>query len=137
MQIEPSIAARPCIGPTLQRRFPQLRDLVSPTLQISKPEHEDFCNDASSQPSPPSSRAPDDDPNHALSPKAETNNQEEAIEEENGLERTTADLAVSRAVPAALAAPLLLAAPVEPSRATAAASAPRKKRARPFNIPRT
>ena len=135
MQIEPSIATRPCIGPALQRPFPQLRDLVSPTLQISKPEHEDFCNATSSQPSPPSSRAPVDDPNHA--PKAETNNQEEAIEEVNDLERNTADLAVSRAAPAALAAPLLLAAPAEPSRAAAAASAPRKKRSRPFKIPRT
>ena len=137
-QIEPSILSRPCIGPTLQRRFPQLRELVSPSLQISTPAHKAPDAASSSQPSAPHSpRAPDDDPNRALSPKAETINQEEAIEDVSGLERTTADFTVSPAVPAALAAPLWLAAPTEPSRAAAAASAPRKKRSRPFNIPRT
>ena len=135
-QIEPETVSRPIIGPTLQRRFRQLRALVSPTLLAAASSHEAPGNLHSSQPSSPySSRTPDDDPNHDLVPKAETNNQREADEDGNGLERTTADSAVSPAVPAALAAPLLPAAPAELSRA-AAASAPRKQR-RPFNILRT
>ena len=85
---------------------------------------------------PPSSR-PVDDPEHAPSSEAGATNRKEVGEDVHGFERNTADFAVSRAAPAALAAPLLLAAPAEPSRAAAAASAPRKKRSRPFNIPRT
>ena len=55
----------------------------------------------------------------------------------NDLERITAESAVSRAVPAALAAPLMPAAPADVvTRAAADATAPRKKRSRPFNIPR-
>ena len=53
VQIEPSVASRPCIGPTLQRRFPHLRQLVSPALQTVQPEHEECCNRSSSQPPPP------------------------------------------------------------------------------------
>ena len=50
-RIEPSIAVRPCIGPSLQRRFPQLRDLVSPTFRMPAHETPVFAN--SSQPPPP------------------------------------------------------------------------------------
>ena len=54
------------------------------------------------------------------------------------LERDNAESAGPRAVPAALAASLLLAAPADVvPRAAADAFAPRKKRSRLFNIPRT
>ena len=54
------------------------------------------------------------------------------------LERDNAESAVPRAVPAALAASLPLAAPADVvTPAAADALAPRKKRSRPFNIPRT
>ena len=83
-QIEPATVSRPIIGPTLQRRFPQLRALVSPTLLAAASSHEAPGNLHSSQPSSPhSSCTPDDDPNLALVPKAETNNQREADEDGN------------------------------------------------------
>ena len=134
-RIEPSFAVRPCIGPSLQRRFPQLRDLVSPTLRL--PAHE-TPSASSSQPPPPPSSHPLDGPEHALPSEAETTNQEEASGDVKDLERDNAESAVPRAVPAALAASLPLAAPagVVPP-AAADALAPRKKRSRPFNIPRT
>ena len=54
----------------------------------------------------------------------------------DGHERNTAETAIPRVVPAALAASLSLAAPAGSTRAAADASAPSKKRSRQFNIPR-
>ena len=134
-RIEPSIAVRPCIGPNLQRRFPQLRDLVSPTLRL--PAHETPVFASSSQPPPPPSSHPLDGPEHALPSEAETTNQEEASGDVKDLERDNAESAGPRAEPAALAASVVPAASVGLPRAAADAPAPRKQRSRPFNIPRS
>ena len=140
-KLEPSVLSRPCIGPSLQLWFPHLRDRVSDRLRV--PFEQRHTATSSTQPCPP---APlprsDDDLNHAPT-KAESSNQEQTQGEGGtlkGVERravVNAESAVSPAVPAALVAPLLLAAPAGPSRAAAAAPAPRKQRSRPFNIPRS
>ena len=139
--LEPLVASRPCIGPSLQQRFPRLRALVSENLRAPISEH---AAASSTQPCPPAPlpSSDDDDLNHAP-PKAESSNQHLAQEEggmSKGIERrdvVDAESAVSPAVPAALAAPLLLAAPAGLSRAAAAAPAPRKQRSRPCNIPKS
>ena len=83
---------------------------------------------------PPPSSHPLDGPEHALPPEAETTNQDEASGDLKDFERVNAESAGSRAVPAALAASLPLAAPAGvTTRAAADAPAPRKKRSRPFN----
>ena len=132
--------SRPCMGPTLQRRFSQLRAMVSPTLLAPALPHDDLCILLSSQPSTShSSRPPADDPNQAFDPKAETINQEGKNEEVKDRERTNPHTPGSPAVSAALAAPLLLAALAVQTVQSAAAAAPaaRKVRSRPFRIPRT
>ena len=85
---------------------------------------------------PQSSRPPVDDPICTLDPKAETIKHGEDCEEVKDRERTDPDTAGSPAVSAALAAPLLPAAPADQS-AAAAAPATRKVRPRPFRIPRS
>ena len=112
--------------------------MVSPTLLARALPHEGLGILQSSQPSTPhSSRPPADDPNQALDPKAETINQGNHSEDVKELERTDLNSAGSPAVLAALADPLLPAAPVDHSSAAAAAPAPGKVRSRPFNIPRS
>ena len=88
---------------------------------------------------PPLSSHPVDDPERAHPSEAETITNNEVSGDMDDLERINAESAVSRAVPAALAAPLSLAAPADvvTTRAAADAPAPRKKRSRPFNIPRS
>ena len=137
--LEPSVTTRPCIGATLQRRFPHLVQHVSPSLRQVQSDDEVFTNSSSSsRPPPPLSSHPVDDPERALPPEAETINNNEVSGDLDDLERVNAESAVSRAVPAALAASLPLAAPADVvTRAAADAPAPRKKRSRPFNIPRS
>ena len=131
-KLQPSIASRPCIGPALQQRFPRLRALVSESLRVPSLEH---TATSSTQPYPPDPLPSSDDVPIPAPDKAESANPNKGQEDDGtlkGNERrvvVSAGSAESSASPAALAAPLLQAAPFGPPRASADAHtspAPRK-----------
>ena len=98
---------------------------------------------SSTQPCPPAPLPSSDDVPILAPTKTESANLQQGqldggtLEGEEQRAVVDAESAVSSAAPAALAAPLSPAATVGPSRAASDAPAPRKKRSRPFNIPRS